>query len=62
MAFDPIEAQEYLTGVDYPISKHELIRAAEENGAPQEMIEELQAYDGERFESPADVQGAFTRS
>ena len=59
MTFDPTEAQRYLSGVDYPVTKQDLIKAAEENGAPQEMIERLQAYDDERFQSPAGVQGAF---
>ncbi len=60
MAFDPIEAQRYLKGVSYPVSKQDLIQVAEENGAPQEMIEALQAHDDERFDDPSAVQGAFS--
>ena len=62
MAFNPIEAQKYLKGVEYPASKEELIRVAESNGAPQEMIEDLQAHGEEQFDGPSAVQGAFSGS
>ncbi len=62
MSFDPIEAQKYLEGVDYPVSKHELIQTVESRDAPQEMIEELQAVRREQFDGPTAVQEAFARS
>ena len=39
MSFDPDESQNYLEGVDYPATKETLISTAQENGAPDEMIE-----------------------
>jgi hypothetical protein len=62
MPFNPIEAQKYLKGVDYPVSKPELISIAKDNGAPQEMIDDLEAVDQEQFEGPAGVQKAFSKS
>jgi hypothetical protein len=59
MASDPIEAQRYLQGVSYPASKQEVIQTAESNGAPQDMIERLQAENREQFEGPEEVQRAF---
>ena len=61
MPFNPIEAQKYLKGVDYPASKDELIKAAEDNGAPQEMIEDLQSAGQEQFDGPSAVQQAFSK-
>ena len=62
MPFNPIEAQKYLKGVDYPASKDEIISTAQENGAPQEMIDDLQALDQEQFDGPSGVQQAFSKS
>jgi Protein of unknown function (DUF2795) len=62
MAFDPIEAQKYLKGVEYPISKQELIATAERNGAPQEMIDDLQGLGEEQVDGPSAVQSAFSGS
>ena len=35
MAFNPIEAQKYLKGMDYTASKQDLIDHANSNDAPQ---------------------------
>ena len=59
MEVDPIEVQRHLSGVDYPVKKDELIATAERNGAPQEVIEALQALGQEDFEDPDDVQAAL---
>ncbi len=62
MPFDPIDAQKYLEGVDYPVSKQDLIRTAEGNDAPQELIEDLQALHGEQFDGPTAFEGAFAKT
>ena len=62
MPFNPIEAQRYLKGVDYPASKEELISTARDNGAPQEMIDDLESVDQDEFDGPSAVQQAFSRS
>ncbi|HET8822313.1 MAG TPA: DUF2795 domain-containing protein [Thermoleophilaceae bacterium] len=59
MNVNPIEVQEHLGGVDYPASKDEIITTAESNDAPQEIIEALQAMDGDQFKGPDDVMGAL---
>ena len=59
MDVDPIEVQKHLGGVDYPASKDEVVATAESNGAPQEVIEALQAMDGEEFDGPNAVQAAL---
>ena len=42
MGFDPDGGQKYLNGVDYPASKAMLLSAAEDNGAPGELIEMIE--------------------
>lgn len=61
MAFNPIEAQKYLKGMSYPASKQDVIDHAQSNGAPQEMIDDLQSEGQDRFENPGEVQKAFSK-
>ncbi len=39
MGFDPDDAQRYVDGVDYPVSKETMLSTAQENGAPDELVE-----------------------
>lgn len=59
MDVNPIEVQKHLSGVDYPASKDEIIATAEQNDAPQEIIEALQRMDGDQFDGPDDVMEAL---
>ncbi len=38
---NPIELQKSLKGVDYPASKDDVVKAAEQNGADEEILEAL---------------------
>jgi hypothetical protein len=38
---NPDEVTRYLDGVDYPASKEDLTSAAEDNGAPKDLLERL---------------------
>lgn len=62
MPFNPIEAQKYLKGMDYPASKQDVIDKAKSNDAPSEMIDDLERHDHDRFENPGEVQKAFAKS
>jgi Protein of unknown function (DUF2795) len=55
MDLNPIEVQTHLKGVDYPASKADVVAKAEENDAPQEVIEALQQIEAEQFDGPDDV-------
>jgi len=39
---DPDDGPRYLDGVDYPASKATMLSAAEDNGAPGELIEMIE--------------------
>ncbi len=55
MDFDPEDTREYLEGVDYPASKEDLINTAEDNGAPEELLDLLGTMDRPEFSSQEDV-------
>jgi len=52
---NPDEATHYLEGVDYPASKEDLTSAAEDNGAPEELIERLRTLGRPSFSGPDEV-------
>lgn len=59
MAGNPTEIQRYLKGVDYPATKDDLISTADNNDAPDEVIETLQALTEEQFDGPEEVMEAL---
>ena len=55
MDFDPDDARQYLEDVDYPASKEDLASAAEDNGAPDELVERLRTLGRPTFSGPDEV-------
>ena len=55
MSFDPDESQKYLEGLDYPATKETLISTAQENGAPDEMIELIAGAPLGEFSGPEEL-------
>jgi len=58
MDVNPIELQKYLKGVDYPADRDELVRTAESNGAPDEIVDALRNASKDSFDGPSAVQQA----
>lgn len=58
MDVNPADVQKALKGAEYPAEIDELIRQAEANDAPEEVIEALQDLVG-TFDGPQDVQEAL---
>ncbi|WP_411557688.1 DUF2795 domain-containing protein [Plantibacter sp. MPB07] len=56
----PIELQKYLSGVDYPASRDELVRTAHDQGAPDDVIEALEQADQDEFDGPTAVSSAVS--
>ncbi len=54
---DAVDDQ-YFSGVQYPATKADVIAHAEDQGAPQEMIEALQRAQTESFPNPDEVRQA----
>lgn len=59
MALNPIDTQSYLKGVNYPSSKEDLVAAAQDNGAPDDVVEGLQAMGQDSFDGPDNVMAAL---
>ncbi|WP_432497317.1 DUF2795 domain-containing protein [Kineococcus auxinigenes] len=51
----PIDVQKALHGVDYPASKEALVRAAQDNGASQEVRDALGGIADREYEGPTGV-------
>lgn len=51
--------QKYIDGLDWPASKDEVLRAAERNGAPDEVLQKLQQTDAESFAGPNAVHNSL---
>jgi hypothetical protein len=57
---NPIELQKSLKGVDYPAKKDDIVKAAENNGAEDEILEALRNISQDNFEKPTDVTKALS--
>ncbi len=55
MDFDPNDAPQYLEGVEYPANKEELASTAEENGAPDELVERIRTLGRPSFSGSDEV-------
>ena len=56
----PIELQKYLGGVDYPVSKDDLVSTARDNGAPDDVVSALESSNEDSFDSPTAVSKAVS--
>ena len=56
------ERAPWTDNVSFPATKLELIDAAADGGAPQELIERLQQLDSERYESEAELEAELGES
>ncbi|GAB2985119.1 DUF2795 domain-containing protein [Frigoribacterium salinisoli] len=52
---NPIQIQKYLSGLDYPVSKDDLVANAKDQGAPDDVLDALQGLEGDSFDAPTDV-------
>ncbi|MDK2891382.1 MAG: hypothetical protein PWR21_2014 [Methanoculleus sp.] len=53
--------QKYLSGMDYPASKQDLISHARKNNAPDAVIQVIEMFQDKTFQSAADVSQEFGR-
>lgn len=57
---NPIELQKHLGGVDYPASRDDLVKKAEENGADDEVLEALRGIPDREYDAPTAVTKAVS--
>lgn len=58
MTVNPVQLQKYLGGLDYPVSREDLIRRAQEQGADNNVMQTLRSLPMDWFNSPNDVSEA----
>ena len=56
---NPIQVQKFLSGMDYPASKEEIVDHAKSKGADENIMQTLEQLPDESFETPADVSKAI---
>lgn len=49
------QLQEFLAGLDYPVSREDLVRWGQENGASTETLQRLRTLPAEEFDTPAEL-------
>jgi hypothetical protein len=59
---NPIQLQKYLKGINYPVTKDDLVRSAEKNGATKEICDVLSGLNGNEFKTPAEVSQAVSHA
>jgi hypothetical protein len=62
MDVNPIQVQKYLKGADYPMTKEDLVALAQKNGAPDDVIQQLQGMNRDSFDGPNAVTQAMKQS
>jgi hypothetical protein len=58
MAVNPIQLQKYLSGIDYPANKRDLVERARQQGADENVVRTLENLPRDEFNSPNDVSEA----
>ncbi len=56
---NPVQVQKFLGGLDYPASKQDLIKHAEQKGADENVRSTLEQLSDQNYETPADVSEAI---
>ncbi len=56
---NPIQVEKLLKGLDYPVSKQDLIKYAEQHGADENARQALNQLPDQTFESPVGVSKAI---
>jgi hypothetical protein len=55
------QIQMYLKGVDYPVTRDELIRTAKQNNAPEMIISFLNKIPDKQYRAPTEVEAEFSK-
>lgn len=56
---NPVQAEKFLKGINYPVSKDDLVQYAGQHGADQRVCDTLKALPNKQFDSPTDVSKAI---
>jgi hypothetical protein len=57
---NPIQIQKFLSGVDYPAEKNDIVQTAEKNGADDDVLEALRGLPEKSYDGPTAVSKAIS--
>ncbi|GGL86074.1 DUF2795 domain-containing protein [Curtobacterium sp. C1] len=57
---NPIQVQKYLSGIDYPASKDDIVSKAEQEGADGDVLEALRGIPDGDYDAPTAVSKAVS--
>jgi len=55
----PVAIEKAIKGLDFPASKDDLVRQAQRNNAPQDVMEKIRGLPGNTFNRPTDLTRAL---
>ncbi len=58
----PVAVQKALKGIHYPASKQDLLKQAQQNSAPEEVVRKIQNMPGDNYTKPTDVMQALGKT
>ncbi|RVX39649.1 uncharacterized protein DUF2795 [Nonomuraea polychroma] len=58
---NPIDLQKCLSGVNYPASKDDLVKAARDHGAGNDIVKALESMPDREYDGPNAVSQAVTK-
>ncbi|HKS44328.1 MAG TPA: DUF2795 domain-containing protein [Amycolatopsis sp.] len=58
---NPIQMQKFLSGVDYPAGRDDLVEHARKKGAPDDIVEHLRQLPDRTYDGPNAVSQEFAR-
>lgn len=58
-SINPDDLQQYVGNVDYPASKEDLASKAEQNGAPQQVVDQIRNLNTDQVSSLSDLKSSL---
>lgn len=59
---NPIEVQKHLSGVDYPVTRRQLVDKARENGASDDIVSALEKLPDREYNGPNAVSAEVSKA
>ncbi|MBE3560895.1 MAG: DUF2795 domain-containing protein [Ktedonobacteraceae bacterium] len=56
---NPVQVEKFLKGLDYPASKQDIVKHAQQHGADQNVLEALKQMPDRTFEGPTGISQAI---
>lgn len=61
-SLNPIQVQEFLRGLDYPVGKPDLVAAARDQAVAENVVRAVEAIPNRSYDAPTDVSEAIVHA